>query len=182
MAHPLWSARIDKVEAGVSRVAARHPSLPAELVVLGRLIIGLGRDLSANAEEVLGEHGLCENEWRVLMLLYGNPRGCVTAGELAACASQSPATLTRMTDTLHERGLIGRQPGASDRRQVEISLTRKGESLVHTLLPRIVEHLNDSFAALSATEVKRLTADLKRVSKTLVGLAADATATSEAAR
>lgn len=175
MVQPLWSARIDKVEAGVGRVAARHPSLPVDLVVLGRLIIGLGRDLSANAEEMLGEHGLCENEWRVLMLLYGNPRSTVTAGELAACASQSPATLTRMTDALQEGGLIARQPGAADRRQVEISLTRKGEALVHTLLPRIVGHVNESFACLSAAEVLRLTADLKRISRTLVELAGTAT-------
>jgi DNA-binding MarR family transcriptional regulator len=181
MPHPLWSARIDKVEAGVNRVAARHPSLPAELVVLGRLIVGLGRDLAANADELLSEQALCENEWRVLMLLYGNPRGSVTAGELAASASQSPATLTRMTDALFERGLIARQPGEADRRQVEISLTRKGEALVHALLPRIIDHLHSSFAALSPTEVKRLTADLKRISRTLVDLAG-AAAETEAAR
>ncbi|MFO1400444.1 MAG: MarR family transcriptional regulator [Steroidobacteraceae bacterium] len=167
MSYPVWSANIDTVHAAMRRVAQRHGELPVELLMLSRLIVGLGRDLSADADELLRAQELTEGELRVLMLLYGQPDGTANAGSLAAHTAHSPANITRIADGLVERGLLTRLPSAADRRCVTLRLTRRGESLLRTLLPRVAERVRGTFAQFSATEVRELTAQLRRVADAL---------------
>jgi MarR family transcriptional repressor of emrRAB len=172
MSYPVWSANIDHVEAAMRRVAQRHDGLPVELLVLSRLLVGLGRDLTANSDELLRTHGLGEGDLRVLMLLYGYPGGTANAGTLGVNAAQSPANITRIADGLVERGLITRVPSAEDRRCVMLRITRRGETLVRALLPRVSERIGRSFGGFSAAEIQRLTADLRRIAVTLADIAA----------
>lgn len=172
MSYPVWSANIDTVHATMRRVAQRHGELPVELLVLSRLIVGLGRDLSANLEELLRTQGLSEGELRVLTLLYGQTDGTANPGSMAMPTAHSPANLTRIADGLVERGLITRLPSAEDRRCVALRLTRRGEALVHTLLPRVAERTRHTFAAFSAAEVKELMAQLRRLADALAASAA----------
>jgi MarR family transcriptional regulator, negative regulator of the multidrug operon emrRAB len=174
MSYPVWSANIDHVEAALRRVAQRHEDLPVELVLLSRLLMGLGRDLSADADELLRSHGISEGDMRVLMLLYGYPDGSANPGSLGANTAHSPANITRIADGLVERGLITRLPSAEDRRCVMLRITRRGETLVRSLLPRISERTRRTFSALSAAEIQQLTADLRRIAKALAeGAAAE---------
>jgi len=181
MSYPVWSSSIERVEAGVRRVAERHGDLPVELLVLSRLLVGLGRDLAANADELFREHDLNESDMRVLMQLFGREDGTANAGDLVASAAQSPANITRIADSLVERGLITRQPGVADRRCVLLRITRRGEHLVRSMLPRVSEHARRTFGALGPAEVRRLTADLRRIAATLAEIAAGEKPSEEAA-
>lgn len=171
MPNPIWSSSIDRVEAGVRRIARRHEDLPVDLIVLSRLIVGLGRDLTANTEELLQPLSLGEGELRVLMLLFGQPDGTANAGDLVISAAHSPANITRIADSLLERGLITREPSADDRRCVLLKLTRRGETLVRNLLPKLSARARQAFAGLSAADIRRLGADLRRVAATLCNAA-----------
>lgn len=172
MSYPVWSANIDTVQAAMRRVAQRHGELPVELLVLSRLIVGLGRDLSADADELLRAQELSEGELRVMMLLYGQPDGTANPGSMATHTAHSPANITRIADGLVERGLITRLPSADDRRCVTLRLTRRGEALVRGLLPRVAERTRRTFGHLSAAEVRDLTAQLRRVAGALAEAAA----------
>ncbi|MCC7461102.1 MAG: MarR family transcriptional regulator [Gammaproteobacteria bacterium] len=172
MSYPVWSANIDTVAAAMQCVAQRHGDLPVELLVLTRLIVGLGRDLSANLDELLRAQGLAEGELRVLMLLYGQADGTANPGSLAAHTSHSPANITRIANGLVGRGLITRIPSAADRRCVTLRLTRRGEALVRGLLPRVTERTRRTYTAFSAAEVHELTAQLRRVADALAAGAA----------
>ncbi len=172
MSYPVWSSTIDSVHAAMRRVAQRHGELPVELLVLTRLIVGLGRDLSADADEVLRAQQLTEGELRVLMLLYGQPDGTANPGSMATHTAHSPANITRIADGLVERGLITRLPSADDRRCVTLRLTRRGEALVRLLLPRVAERARRTFARFSPAELGELTIQLRRVADGLAAIAA----------
>lgn len=51
------------------------------------------------------------------MMLYGTPGQAITPTEVAEAASEKPANITRLTDQLHEKGLIARASSADDRRK-----------------------------------------------------------------
>lgn len=171
MPYPVWSANIDRVTAVVSRMTQRHPELPGELIVLSRLLAGLGQDLAASTEELLCSHGINEGEMRVLMVLYSEPDGSAHAGDLVSGSAYSPANITRIADHLVARGLITRLPSTVDRRCVTLRITRRGEALVCALLPRISGRLRQTFGSFSPADVRRVTADLRRIAATLVGMA-----------
>ncbi len=171
MSYPVWSTNIDAVHATMVRVAQRHGDLPVELLLLTRLIVGLGRDLSADTDELLRTQQLTESELRVLVLLYGQPDGTASPGSVAARTAHSPANMTRIADGLLARGLITRLPSADDRRCVMLRLTRRGEALVRELLPRVAERARRTFARIPAGEVGELTAQLRRVAEGLASAA-----------
>ncbi len=54
----------------------------------------------------------------------------VTPGELAEYEKMQPPSMTRVIAVLEERGLVGRSPHPTDRRQVIVSVTEKGASLL----------------------------------------------------
>jgi DNA-binding MarR family transcriptional regulator len=57
-------------------------------------------------------------------------RDGLSAGELAAAAELSPATVTQMLDSLVEHGLVSRSRSSHDRRIVSCSLTAAGRGLI----------------------------------------------------
>ena len=72
----------------------------------------------------LKEHGVQVEVWRVLETLDAEPSQ--TMGELARIVLMNPPTLTKMVDRMVMDGLVHRQAGKSDQRQVNLMLTELG--------------------------------------------------------
>lgn len=79
-----------------------------------------------------------------------------TPVELCRHLSLDSGSMTRMLDRLEHKGLVVRSRCASDRRQVRLALSDKGQQLAD-LLPSIgADAMNDTFAALDKDEVDTL--------------------------
>ncbi len=128
-------ARVAAIEAGIRRAAAIFQDVPVMETTIVRLVVLLGRDLSAMLEETLGPKGLNETEYRTLIMLSSLPNGVAYPSELCVSVTQSPANMTRIADGLHDRGLISRVPSDEDRRRTILRITPAGEALVRELLP-----------------------------------------------
>ena len=63
------------------------------------------------------------------------PDGVASPSDLCAFVAQSPANMTRVADSLHERGLITRTAGEQDRRRTMLRITPTGERLARSLVP-----------------------------------------------
>lgn len=86
-----------------------------------------------------------------------------TPVELCRHLSLDSGSMTRMLDRLELKGLITRSRSAADRRQVNLALTEKGQTIAD-LLPSIgADAMNDTFAALDAEEVETLQRILTKV-------------------
>jgi DNA-binding MarR family transcriptional regulator len=72
--------------------------------------------------------------------------------ELAAAASVTAPTATRILDALQRRGLVRRRPSPGDRRAVSVSLTAAGRELLHAQDAWIRERQRAFFEALPASE------------------------------
>jgi DNA-binding MarR family transcriptional regulator len=89
-------------------------------------------------------------QFRTLAVLA--TRGPQTVSVLADHLSVHASTMTRMCSRLVARGLVARAPSGADRREVVITLTAGGTSLVETVTQARRRELDSVVGTLSETE------------------------------
>lgn len=157
----------DKLETSLRALSARMPDFPLTEVMLCRLMLHMGRELSVMLEQQIRPFGLAEAEFRVLNTLFAQPGGAAHPSDLCIRAAQSPANMSRISDALVSRNLITRVLSVHDRRRMVLRITEQGEELVRQLLPKMFVPLRALFAGFSEAEQRQLVDQLKRLSSNL---------------
>ncbi len=165
--------QFEHVENNVRRLGQSFADLPVTEALLARAVMMLGRDLNTLLERGLKPAGLAETEFRLLMALCSRG-GNAFAGDVCAALAQSPANLTRISDTLVERGFISRSPDLEDRRRMLLVLQPAGEKLVRALIPRIGPEIGAVFADFTAAEKEQLLGSFKRLMASIDAMNASA--------
>lgn len=111
----------------------------------------------------LGEHGVTEQQWRVLRALDHVDQP-LSVGELADQTFLLGPSLSRMLSSMADRELIERTQHADDARRTEITITEAGRALVGTIAP-------ESEAWYSTIESHLGPADLRELHRLLDHLA-----------
>jgi DNA-binding MarR family transcriptional regulator len=75
--------------------------------------------------------------------------------------------LTRIIDQLAERGLLERVRRDRDRRKVELQLTPAGRETIESIIPSVIDKLNEVLSDISKTEVQELLRLLVKLNTTL---------------
>jgi DNA-binding MarR family transcriptional regulator len=75
--------------------------------------------------------------------------------------------LTRIIDQLAERGLLERVRRDRDRRKVELQLTPAGREMIESIIPLVVDKLNEVLADFSKAEVQEMLRLLVKLNTTL---------------
>jgi DNA-binding MarR family transcriptional regulator len=75
--------------------------------------------------------------------------------------------LTRIIDQLAERGLLERVRRDRDRRKVELQLTPTGRETIESIIPLVVDKLNEVLTDFSKAEVQELLRLLVKLNTTL---------------
>jgi len=88
--------------------------------------------------------------------------------------------LTRIIDQLAERGLLERVRRDRDRRKVELQLTAAGRETIESIVPLVVDKLNEVLADFSKAEVQELLRLLVKLNTTLQEHVDPSTVTAEA--
>ncbi|HMH30073.1 MAG TPA: MarR family winged helix-turn-helix transcriptional regulator [Steroidobacteraceae bacterium] len=88
--------------------------------------------------------------------------------------------LTRIIDQLAERGLLERVRRDRDRRKVELQLTPAGRETIESIIPLVVDKLNEVLTDFSKTEVQELLRLLVKLNTTLQEHVDPSTAAAEA--
>jgi len=91
----------------------------------------------------------------------------VNPKDICAQFRHNSGALTRVIDQLAERGLLERARRDRDRRKVELELTPAGRAVVETLIPLVVEKLNEALADFSSAEVQEFKRLLLKLNVTL---------------
>lgn len=114
-----------------------------DLCDLRRLVL----DLHHVEQELKETTGLSLNE---ALCLCQADKGVNDPGKLAAELELSPSRLSRILDSLQNRGLLGRRISQKDRRIIAVELTEEGRRMILTLhsahiaLPRHLEKAIDT--------------------------------------
>jgi MarR family transcriptional regulator, negative regulator of the multidrug operon emrRAB len=161
--------QIAAIESGLAHLSKHIPDLPQTEVLASRLLIHLGREMTSRLDQRLRPHGLGEIEFRTLMGVYVHTRDELSAypGELCSSLGQSPANMTRLTDSLVQRGLIERLPDEQDRRKLGLRTTTEGNLLVNALLPVMLDSARQNYTALSQSDLQELVQILKKLAAVL---------------
>ena len=127
----------------------------AEYEALATLRYALRRFLRFS-EEAAHEAGLAPQQHQALLAIKGFPQGKpITIGELAERLQIRHHSTVGLVDRLSTEDLVARRPSAIDRRQVHLTLTARGESVLEKLSARHKEELRRA-----GPEIQRL---LKRL-------------------
>ncbi|KJK21663.1 MarR family transcriptional regulator [Burkholderiaceae bacterium 16] len=106
----------------------RHRNLP-------HLLLQARETLMAGFRPILRQHGMTEQQWRVVRTL--SEQGEMEPNQVAdACLILSPS-LTRMLSSMEEAGLILRSRSTTDQRRQLISLTDKCRAVIAEMEPLI---------------------------------------------
>lgn len=130
----------------------RH-SLPMELLRAREAAM-------ARFRPVLREHGLTEQQWRVIRVLADNEG--IDAGEVAARSYLLAPSLTRILQFLDKEGLVKRTADRNDQRRSVLNLTRKGRKVFDSVGPdseRRYEEIEAEFGRERLEQLYTLLAD-----------------------
>ncbi len=161
--------QFDVMEANLRNLSKRMPELPYSEILLCRLVTQIGREMAAMLEQMIRPSGLAEAEFRVLTTLFSHTDGVAHPSDLCLRAAQSPANMSRISDSLVSRGLITRVLSAQDRRRMVLRITDQGEELVRRLLPELWTPLRTLMAPFPEAEQGQLIAQLKQLHMILEG-------------
>ena len=111
--------------------AFAHRNLP-------RLLLQARESLMARTRPSLREHGLSDQQWRVLRVL--GEHGTVETGRVAREAYILGPSLTGVLARMERDGLVRRERDPSDQRRTVVEATTKGLKLVDKLSHTIEAH------------------------------------------
>jgi homoprotocatechuate degradation regulator HpaR len=114
-----------------ARPAFTHRNLP-------RLLLQARESVMAHTRPSLREHGLSDQQWRVLRVL--GEHGTVETGRVAREAFILGPSLTGVLARMERDGLVRRERDAQDQRRSVVEATPKGLRLVEKLSRMIEEH------------------------------------------
>ena len=80
--------------------------------------------------------GLTPRQHQALLAIRAGPGGALRVGELAERLLLRPHSASELAQRMEEQGLVRREPGAADKRQVRLRLNERGEALLETISQR----------------------------------------------
>lgn len=105
---------------------------------LPRLLLQARESVMAHTRPSLREHGLSDQQWRVLRVL--GEHGTVETGRVAREAFILGPSLTGVLARMERDGLVQRERDPADQRRSVVEATAKGLKLVEKLSLTIEEH------------------------------------------
>jgi len=100
-------------------------------------------------------------EWRVMAVL--GDAGAATQRQLAEATLMDKVAVNRACKVLEDRGLIARQPNASDGRSHLLELTGEGRAIHDEVMPLALESEAEVFSVLSEEEREQFRKTLRRL-------------------
>ncbi len=122
-----------------------------------------------NSKSIMRQTGLTPSQLVFIQMIDDGREH--TAGSIATRMGTTQATTTALIHKLEALGAIQRRKGDTDKRQVWLSLTEKGQRILHIAPDGVHAHFHNAFSALEEWEQLMLTASLERVA-TMLGDAA----------
>jgi homoprotocatechuate degradation regulator HpaR len=129
---------------------------------LPRLLLQAREAVMAHTRPSLREHGLSDQQWRVLRVL--GEHGTVETGRVAREAFILGPSLTGVLARMERDGLIRRERDPADQRRTVVEATARGRKMVERLSSTIESH----YQWLESTLGKQKLAELYRLLDELI--------------
>jgi DNA-binding MarR family transcriptional regulator len=132
---------------------ARFDAAIDAMLLASRAMVGIAaRSLPEDADVTLVQ-------FRALVLL--NRDGALNAGRLAELLAVSPSTVTGLCDRLIAKGLVAREPRATNRREVVVTLAPAGKQLVDDAVATRRKEIARILAKVAPTDLEAMVEALR---------------------
>lgn len=146
------------------------PSKPNTAETFGQLLYTIRLGLIKRAQRLMAKDGFDINYTQYRVLKQLNFCKSQTAKELARAVEHDGGALTRLLDRLQELGYIARSTNATDRRAVDLSLTKAGHDTLESVQRKIRHMAAGVLNELERDEQEQLLSLLQRVRNRLDSL------------
>lgn len=99
--------------------------------------------------------GITSQQYNVLRILRGQHPNAVAVNMITGRMIDKMSNVSRLVDKLNQKGLVVRKVNYADRRQMDISITEKGLTLLEELDP-IQDKIQSAFKNLTEKEAQQL--------------------------
>ena len=127
--------------------ALRHRNLP-------HLLLRSREALMAHFRPLLAEHGLTEQQWRIVREI--GEQGPLEPRQLCDACSISSPSIVGVLARMEETGLVARERVARDQRRVIVSLTPRALKMAHKLIPLIEQRYESLEKALGLRSIQEV--------------------------
>ena len=110
------------------------------------------------------EYGITSSQFHTIRRISQRD---ASVSALAHCMHVSRPNISRVVDELVQNGLVNRQRDPEDRRNIQLSLTERGEKLINDLNKKHVRILSEQFSILSDEELRILSSALESLKKVI---------------
>ena len=111
--------------------------------------------------DLFQEFGVTEQQWRILRVLWEQTH--LTSTQISTLTLLPAPSLVGILDRLEKKGLVKRLRSSTDRREVNITITKLGKELQLQVMPRVKEIQNQIKQKLSAIEWKHINEILEKI-------------------
>ena len=126
-----------------------------------KLLVDLGQNLRVILRGVWLKHGDSAHcayspAQDQLLLVIGSDDVAINVKQLATHLGITPGAVTQQVEGLEKLGVVSRVANKNDRREVMVSLTRKGRSSLKRIRKLNLQLLDEAFGNLNSFELKAL--------------------------
>ncbi len=111
--------------------------------------------LVSHQSKLFKPHDLSPEQYNVLRILRGHHPDPITVSSIQERMLNKMSNASRLVEKLKRKGLVNRKECPSDRRQVDITITKKGLSVLEKL-DKEVDDFNHNIIQLGENEVEML--------------------------
>jgi DNA-binding MarR family transcriptional regulator len=154
----------DHVDEHIERVVKALPQIDPDVEGIVSRVEKLEHYLSRSMAETLGDAGLGEGEYRVLVrLMLAGPPHMLSPGELSRELLITTGGMTNRLDRMERAGLLTRAPDPRDRRGVVVELTPFGRERLDAAVAVQAQKEIDLTKALTPREQKTMNRLLRKL-------------------
>jgi DNA-binding MarR family transcriptional regulator len=132
---------------------------------IGFLVNYTGRKISQLLTTYFEPYHITPEQWTVLNRLYEQEG--ITQKDLAQKVGKDQTNVTRILDQLERKALIKRTRNEKDRRSFLAYVTKKGKTLIETLLPIEEEVLTIALENISEEQISLLKQILAKITENI---------------
>lgn len=119
------------------------------------------------AQQAFDQEGwdITKDQWLVLKKIADEKK--ISQVTLAKALFKDTAAINRILNLMEEKKLVKRETNAADKRQIELSLTTKGQQMFDKMLPKVVAIRKKGMEGFNTKEVSQLKALLSKMIQNL---------------
>ena len=148
----------------------RYPNMNPSAIKTFAELLRTGSELLTAFETMLGNHGLSQGRFLILIVMNRNPDDEVSPSSLSEKVGVRRATMTGLLDKLERDDLIERLAHHRDRRKIAVRLTSKARQVLAEMLPDYYRSIAKIMANLTEKERLELMTLLGKVNRGLSSL------------